>query len=98
MLFLLGLVTIEQGKKHNTLNVLVMNHSEIEVQVKKNLKVGTVYQLNDHNVKNTELLQLSKHSLIEPCLRKSVFKKQPPHTKSINAKTGANYLCALAEP
>ena len=31
LLFLLGLVTIEQGKKHNTLNVLVMNHSETEV-------------------------------------------------------------------
>ena len=98
LLFLPGLVTIEQGKKRNTLNVLVMNHSETEVQVKKNLEVGTVYQLNDHDVENTELLQLSKHSLIEPCLRKSVPKKQPPRTKSVNAKTGANYLCALAGP
>ena len=67
LLFFPGLVTIEQGKKHNTLNVFVMNHSETEVQVKKNLEVGTVYQFNDHDVKNTELLQLSKHSLIEPC-------------------------------
>ena len=98
LLFLPGLVTIEQGKKRNTLNVLVMNYSETEVQVKKNLKVGTVYQLNDHDVKNTELLQLSKHSLIELCLQKSVPKKQPPRTKSVNAKTGANYLCALAGP
>ena len=98
LLFLLGLVTIKQGKKHNTLNVLVMNHSETEVQVKKNLEVGTVYQLNDHDVENTELLQLSKHSLIEPCLQKSVPKKQSPCTKSVNTKTGANYLCTLAGP
>ena len=75
-----------------------MNHSETEVQIKKNLEVGTVYQLNDHDVKNTELLQLSKHSLIEPCLQKSVPKKQPPHTKSVNAKIGANYFCALTGP
>ena len=68
LLFLLGLVTIEQGKKCNTLNVLVMNHSETKVQVKKNLEVGTVYQLNNYDVENTELLQLLKHSLIEPCL------------------------------
>ena len=68
LLFLLGLVTIEQSKKHNTLNVLVMNYSETEIQVKKNLEVRTVYQFNDHDVKNTKLLQLSKHSLIEPCL------------------------------
>ena len=98
LLFLLGLVTIEQGKKRNILNVFVMNHSETEVQVKKNLEVGTVYQLNDHNVENTKLLQLSKHFLIDPCLWKSVPKKQLPHTKSVNAKTGANYLCALAGP
>ena len=98
LLFLPGLVTIEQGKKHNTLNVLVMNHSETKVQVKKNLEVGMVYQLNDHDVKNTELLQLLKHSLIEPCLRKFVPKKQPLCTKSVNAKTGANYLCALTGP
>ena len=66
--------------------------------MKKNLEVGMVYQLNDHDVKNIELLQLLKHSLIEPCLWKSVPKKQPPHTKSVNAKTGANYLCALTGP
>ena len=68
LLFLPGLVTIEQGKKRNTLNVLVMNHSETEVQVKKNLEVGMVYQLNDYDIENTKLLQLSKHSLIKPCL------------------------------
>ena len=66
LLFLPGLVTIEQGKKCNTLNVFVMNHSETEVQVKKNLEVGIVISLMTMMFENTELLQLLKHSLIEP--------------------------------
>ena len=67
LLFLPGLVSIHEGEKRNTANVLVVNPTETHVQLKKGSEVGSIYQLNDNDVDNTELIELSDQSLIQPC-------------------------------
>ena len=106
-----GLISITQKerpeRKKNIYqsNILVINPTNKYVKLKKGWELGSIHEINDDDVEQTELLQISNHSLldlqdIQP-VKKVNTKEQDQKSKekkSFNSKVGANYFKALNSP
>ena len=89
-------MSIEQGVGKNSTTVLIVNPTDTLVQLRKGSKVGLIYQLNDIDVENTELIQLLDQYLINSHVPPSRKREQSsPQPKEPNAKVGVNYFNAL---
>ena len=111
LIALQGLISITQKerpeRKKNIYqsNILVINPTNKYVKLKKGWKLGSIHEINNDDVEQTELLQISNRSLldlqdIQP-IKKVNTKEQDQKSKEkkpFNSKVGANYFKALNSP